>query len=195
MSKVICIGGNIGAGKSTLLDALSKVGYPILREDINLWQPIFNNCLNNPDKWYFVNQVNILLTQHDQYKKGKRILPEDCCLIVERTPECCLFFSEVARKLGLLTYEELDVFKKLYGVIGWEPDVYLFLNTPIQTCLDRIRHRGRQFESKLTRDYLNALDSYFGSKPAIFLDGTLPLDKLVKSTQDILNSLNFNAVS
>ena len=59
-----------------------------------------------------------------------------------------------------LSDDELMLFDKLYALLEPQvpvPDLVLHLVADVDTCMERIRKRQRNFEKSISRDYIRAL--------------------------------------
>ncbi|AGE57698.1 kinase protein [Acanthocystis turfacea Chlorella virus NTS-1] len=151
---VISIEGLIGAGKSTVLAALKKRGFKVVTEPIEKWT-FLKKFYDDPRKYSLALQIQILLTFAEQE------FPEDEIVFVERSPAVSRYvFANMLRSEGLMTDEATNVYSELYTKLDlWKPDVYIFLDTPVDICLKRQESRGDSY--KITKEYLADLEKYY----------------------------------
>ena len=151
---IISIEGNIGAGKSTVLKELAKKGYKVIQEPIVEWSYL-DKFYENPKKYALAFQVQILLSF------TKYSFPEDEIVIVERSPDTSRsVFAKMLAADGVLTDESIATYNTLYDQLNpWKPDLYIYLDCPIDVCLQRIRRRGDTYS--VTPEYLFELKKYY----------------------------------
>ena len=59
-----------------------------------------------------------------------------------------------------LSDEEMRIYEKVWGPLSEslpKPDLVIHLTATVDTCLSRIKQRGRSFEKSITADYLKQL--------------------------------------
>ncbi|AGE55684.1 kinase protein [Acanthocystis turfacea Chlorella virus MN0810.1] len=151
---LISIEGLIGAGKSTVLTALKERGFKVIKEPVEKWT-FLQKFYDDPKKYSLALQTQILLTFAEQE------IPGDDIVFVERSPAVSRYvFANMLRSEGLLTDEAMNVYSELYTKLGlWKPDGYIYLDTPVDVCVERQRARGDSY--KITREYLTDLDKYY----------------------------------
>lgn len=180
MPKIV-IDGNIGAGKTTQLNLLERSGHGVMREPIDQWP--LELFYSDPKRWGFLFQMIIL----DTLK-----IREDVS-IYERCPLSSLkVFWEILEKHP----EEDRAYRSYFDKIGWSPDVYIYIATPPEKCLERIRARIQEGDSSISLEYLKTLDDkymkmFYGLEcPRYIVDGTQTQEMIHKNILDIINEVH-----
>ena len=162
--EIICIEGNIGAGKSSVLEELRDRGYTVVPEPVASWSHIFPLFVTNPHRHAFVFQTQVaasLVEQHHAALSAYEWGPKDNVVFVERSFTSAGAFVSVAVDNGFISPAEETTYHNLAAAIGWTPSRYIFIATPLKTCLERIQRRGRSEEEKLTLTDLQKIGNAF----------------------------------
>jgi deoxyadenosine/deoxycytidine kinase len=183
---MILIEGNIGAGKTTVGSTLADSGeLGFIEEPTKAWQEGFaSNMLelfySDPHRWSFTFQTCAFITRAKTWQEVLAVTDHDR-VILERSIFCDRFvFAENCYRTGLMSPVEYQLYLGLWNFLVSnfcvEPDLILYLRTPAQVCLQRIRDRGRGEESDITLEYLLQLeqlhDRWLLDHPrAVVLDG------------------------
>lgn len=162
MKKYVAVAGNIGVGKSTLVSLLcERLG----------WQPFYEPEAENPyladfyqnmRLWAFQSQIFFLthrLRAHRQLIEHPNSAVQDRCVY-----EDAEIFARNLYRQGLFVERDYDSYSELYQVLTEflpPPDLIVFLRASVPTLLARIAHRGRDYERKITSDYLAQLNQLY----------------------------------
>jgi deoxyadenosine/deoxycytidine kinase len=159
--RFITVEGNIGAGKTSLATMLSHEfgGRLILEQFAD--NPFLPQFYKKPKQFAFPLELFFLAERYQQLKD------------VASSPD--LFHSQVVTdylfaKSHLfasinLTEEEMKLFKRLAQIMQTslpEPELILYLHSPVEKLLENIAGRGRSYEKDITPQYLlNIQNGYF----------------------------------
>ncbi len=164
MKRVIAVAGNIGVGKSTLVSMLCK------RLE---WQPFYEPVVENPyladfyadmHAWAFHSQIFFLtrrlrshveLSQFPESVVQDRSVYEDAEIFAHN-----LFLQGHIQPRDYRTYREL--YETAVQLLP-PPDLMIYLRASVPTLLDRISHRGRDYERSISADYLQSLNNLYES--------------------------------
>jgi thymidine kinase len=174
----ISIEGNIGSGKSTCMQHLAEVAtVPLFPEPVEDWGELLRLFYASPSEWGFAFNLKVLL---GFCEPGR--LPQ---CVVERSPLASRHvFGQVMYNRGMLSQQEWDLFKEYHAVVGWEPDVIFFIDTPAEVCMQRVAARRRPGEEAVDEEYLRQLEFQYHNMldyckvPVVRFDGTLPMAEL-----------------
>ena len=183
---MILLEGNIGAGKTTVGKALAASGvFGFLEEPTKAWREGFaSNMLelfySDTERWAFTFQICAFITRAKTWSEVLA-LTDHTRVLLERSIFCDRYvFAENCYRTGLLTASEYQLYCGLWEFLVsnycQEPDTIIYLRTPPETCLDRIKARGRPEEMGITLEYLRQLeglhDEWLLNDPrAVLLDG------------------------
>ncbi len=164
MKKFIAIAGNIGVGKSTLVKMLC--------EEMK-WDPFYEPVTENPyladfyqnmSAWGFHSQVFFLthrlrshfnLAQHPNSVVQDRSVYEDAEI-----------FAHNLYQQGNMNDRDYKMYRELYETAVQflpPPDLVIYLRASVDTLMNRINSRGRDYERKITPEYLNNLNGLYES--------------------------------
>jgi len=154
----IAVDGPIGVGKTTLVEMLARrfEGVKILEDVTNPFLPAFYE--DRPGA-AFQTELYFLLSRYKQQQDiaqrelFKRLLVADYTFPKNR------IFAYLN-----LSDDELMLFDKLYTLLEPQlavPDLVIYLTADIQTCMQRIGKRDREFERGMSEEYMSELiDAY-----------------------------------
>jgi len=158
----IAVAGNIGAGKSTLVTRLSKR----LR-----WKPYFEPVAENPylvdfygdmRRWAFHSQVFFLsyrIRSHTELLKDPRSVVQDRSVY-----EDAEVFAKNLYNEGFINERDYKTYCSLYDQFVSlldPPHLVIYLKTPVSVLKERIQKRGRDFEARITTEYLTKLSELY----------------------------------
>lgn len=167
--KIFSIEGNIGAGKSTLLEMLEKKipNCLVIQEPVMEWKNIGGGDLlaafyEEPERWCFTFEIYSMFTL---LKKLKSALTSDAdVILMERSIFSNRAFHQISYVMDKMDAKEMAVLKELYEYFKLDyPGLngVIYLDTDVETCLQRITQRGRQEENKVNYIYLKKLEEQF----------------------------------
>lgn len=164
MKKFITVAGNIGVGKSSLVRRLSHR---------LLWQPFFEPESNNPyladfyndmDAWSFHSQIFFLGHRLRVYRKLA-----DCpdSVILDRSLyEDAEIFAYNLFLNGHMSRRNYETYEALYhSILDFlpTPDLVIYLRASVNTLMERIQQRGRDYERAIDPLYLEQLNQIYES--------------------------------
>ena len=158
----MAIAGNIGVGKTTLTRLIGeKFG----------WQTFYEKVINNPylddfyadmSRWSFNLQV-FFLSRRFIDQRAISLSPDPC--IQDRSIyEDAEIFAYILHKQGYMSDRDYENYRDLFSVMTdylRKPDLILYLRASTWTLITRIRKRGRDFEKRITIDYLHELNEAY----------------------------------
>jgi len=164
MKKFITVAGNIGVGKSSLVRRLSHQ----LR-----WQPFFEPEANNPYLADFYKDMNAWSFHSQIFFLGHRLRVyrdiSDCVdsVILDRSLyEDAEIFAYNLFLNGSMTRRDYETYDAMYhSALEFlpMPDLVIYLRASVETLVDRIHHRGREYERSIDPNYLEQLNKLYES--------------------------------
>ncbi len=162
---VIVIEGGIASGKTHILEMM-RGAYICGKRVVLVKEPVREWCstphgnllkMFNEDKstHAFAFQVLAMTTLADQRHE---FCETDCIYFVERSLDSAYHvFQPILQAGGFISVPQGYVLKKLYKYLSesvTKPRGIIYLDTPIDIAFQRLRLRGKEADSTLTKDYL-----------------------------------------
>jgi deoxyadenosine/deoxycytidine kinase len=162
VKKFVAVAGNIGVGKSTLVE--------LLCEHLK-WQPFYEPVAENPylvdfyrdmRAWAFHSQIFFLthrLRAHRQLLDHPTSAIQDRSVYEDAEVFACNLYQQ-----GLIDERDYGSYRDLYQVLTEflpPPDLVIYLRASVPTLVDRIKHRGREYERQITPEYLGQLNQLY----------------------------------
>jgi deoxyadenosine/deoxycytidine kinase len=150
----IAIDGPIGVGKTSLVELLARKfqGVKIL-EDID--NPFLPDFYKNRKGAAFQTQLFFLLSRYQQQREIAQIDLFSGLVVADYT-----FAKDKIFACLNLDDSELLIYDRLYSLLSEtvpKPDLVIYLQGSIETCMKRIKKRSRSIEKGITPEYLAQL--------------------------------------
>jgi deoxyadenosine/deoxycytidine kinase len=162
VSRFVAVAGNIGVGKSTLVELLAERMQ---------WTPFFEPQSQNPyladfyqdmQEWSFQSQIFFLsrrlrahrdISDHPGPAVQDRSVYEDAEIFAHN-----LFLERNMSDRDYRTYR--DLYEVLTRFLP-PPDLVVYLRASVDTLMDRISMRGRDYEKGIQPEYLTRLNDLY----------------------------------
>ena len=162
MSRFIAVAGNMGVGKSTLTGLLAeKLG----------WKPYYEAVADNPyladfykdmERWSFHSQIFFLSRR---LYDCLRILKEPEPVIQDRSIyEDAEVFARNLYLQGHMQQKDWRTYGELYQLMKElvpPPELIIYLRASLPTLQKRVARRGRDYERKVSEEYLEQLNRLY----------------------------------
>jgi deoxyadenosine/deoxycytidine kinase len=159
---LIGIAGNIGVGKTTVTQKLA---------DSMGWDPYFESVIDNPylddfyqdmNRWSFNLQIYFL---SHRFRSQKEIIEAGRNAIQDRTIyEDVEIFARSLYEQGFMNDRDYSCYRDLfYNMVPYlpTPKIIIYLRASVDTLINRIQHRGRDFERTIDRGYIEYLNKAY----------------------------------
>jgi deoxyadenosine/deoxycytidine kinase len=162
MKKFVAIAGNIGVGKSTLVSILcQRLGWKPFYEP-EAENPYLADFYGNMRAWSFHSQIFFLT---HRLRAHRQLLDHPTSAIQDRTVyEDAEVFACNLYEQGLFDERDYHSYRELYQVLTEllpPPDLVIYLRSSVNTLLERIHHRGRDYERQISPAYLERLNRLY----------------------------------
>ncbi len=157
----LVIEGNIGAGKTTLARQIaSEYNARLVLEQFDQ-NPFLPKFYEDPDRYAFPVELAFLADRYQQLKK--QIANRD--LFQEKTVADYYFVKSLIFSKNTLKDDEYNLYRRLFEIIQQQlpiPDMYVYLHVEVDNLLRHIKKRGRSYENRISRNYLETIQKgYF----------------------------------
>jgi deoxyadenosine/deoxycytidine kinase len=172
--RFLAVDGPIGVGKTSLVDRLVRKFEAVkVLEDVE--NPFLPDFYQDKAGAAFQTQMYFLLSR---YKQQQEIVQQE---LFQRLVISDYTFQK-DRIFAYLTLgdDELALYDKLYATLEPNvpvPDLVLYLTADVDTCMARIRRRGRGFEKEISEEYMaelidayNHYFHYYNRSPLLVVD-------------------------
>ena len=162
MDKFIVIAGNIGAGKTTLVEILSnRLGFSPFYEP-HEENPYLADFYEDMESWSFHSQVYFLTRR---LKIHKELLLAEGSVVQDRSVyEDAEIFARNLFLQGDFSTRDYNVYQDLYHILASllpPPNLMVYLRASVDTLMQRIAKRGREYEAGISREYLSGLNKLY----------------------------------
>ena len=158
----VAVAGNIGVGKSSLTTLLAqRLG----------WEPFFEAVAENPyladfyadmPTWSFHSQIFFLSRRLYDYRA---LMEHPTSVLQDRTVyEDAEIFARNLHRQELMSERDWSSYWDLYSAVSTllpPPDLVVYLQASVSTLMNRIGMRGREFEQRISDEYLAQLNDLY----------------------------------
>jgi deoxyadenosine/deoxycytidine kinase len=158
----IAIAGNIGVGKSTLTGLLAEaLGWEPFYE-ANAENPYLADFYGDMQRWSFHSQVFFLGKRLEHHRQ---LLNHPSSVVQDRTVyEDAEIFARNLYDQGSMSERDYDAYRRLYQAVSAfvpPPDLIVYLQASVETLVQHIAQRGREYEAGISQDYLVQLNRLY----------------------------------
>ena len=169
MKKFIIVSGNIGSGKSSLTNLLSKrLGWKAFYEVVEN-NPYLEDFYYDMKKWSFHLQVFFL---SKRFQHHQNIVNDPSSVVQDRSIyEDVDIFAKNLYQQGLMDPRDYLNYSELFRIMVdflFPPNLIVYLKASVPTLKRRIALRGRDYEKKISRAYLEQLNLLYETWVADF---------------------------
>ncbi|MDQ0221416.1 deoxynucleoside kinase [Peribacillus cavernae] len=152
----ITVEGPIGVGKTSLAKAISEHFQFTLLKEIVDENPFIGKFYKNIDEWSFQTEMFFLCNRYKQLEDIEtQIISDNKAVVADYHIFKNLIFAQ--RTLKNRQYDKyLEIFNILTDDMP-RPNMVIYLNASLDTLLNRISKRGRDFEKNISPLYLEQL--------------------------------------
>ena len=161
--RYIAIEGVIGVGKTTLAEYLAKRfnGHSVL--ELFDENPFLESFYANQERWAFHTQLSFLASRFKQQRGMQNRDLFRSLVVSDYTFDKDRIFAHLN-----LTGDERTLYDTMFAImepVVPQPDLIVYLQSNTDRLMRNISHRGRAYEKKMKRDYIQSLveayDYYF----------------------------------
>jgi len=200
--KIYALEGNIGSGKTTIMKIISNhfKDVEFIEEPVKQWQNLggmnlLDSFYSDPKRWGFSFEFFSMLTKIESLLKAAE--SDKPIIIIERSIFSNRVFMDLSKELGKLDTMEYCMLTNVYNF--YLAHVYpqisgiIYLDTPVEECINRITRRNRGEECTIEKSYLDAIknkmDEMCNSSTMIVIriDGMYDCNRDVKRVCDDIN--------
>jgi deoxyadenosine/deoxycytidine kinase len=153
-ARYIAVEGPIGVGKTSLARRLADACDSTLIEERTDANPFLTRFYDDPPRWALTTQLGFLLARYRQQRAlmtetAGRGVVADYLFAKDR------IFAEMN-----LQGDELTLYREVLALLTEPvpvPDLVIYLEARPEVLLRRLRKRNREFERRITAQYLDAL--------------------------------------
>ncbi len=159
---ILGVCGNIGAGKSSLTSILKdRLGFEAVYEAVDT-NPYLEDFYNDMKRWSFHSQLFFLIKRFDFLKQ---VDDQGTVIVQDRT-----IYEDVeifARNLFLMNHideRDWNLYKETFTTLVDHlktPRGIVYIRCSVDKLNERIKKRGRGFESEINRSYLERLNNLY----------------------------------
>jgi deoxyadenosine/deoxycytidine kinase len=160
--RFIAVAGNIGVGKSTLVELLSnRLGWTPFYEPV-AENPYLSDFYADMTSWAFQSQIFFLTRRLSAHRA---LLDHPRSAIQDRSVyEDAEVFAYNLFLQGNMADRDYHSYRELYLVLAQflpPPDLVVYLRASVQTLVERIAQRGRDYERQIEPEYLQSLNDLY----------------------------------
>ena len=154
----LAVDGPIGVGKTTLTRLLAKkLSATLLLEDIQ--NPFLSDFYAGRKGAAFQCQLFFLLTRYQQQQQLVQRSLFDSRIVADYFPKKDRIFAHMN-----LSDPELVLYEKLWALLMEplpRPDAVIYLQATTETLVKRIRSRSRDYEKRVSEEYVDQLNKAY----------------------------------
>lgn len=192
----ISVEGNIASGKSLLLSGLQAQmpAATIHPEPVDEWAPLLKQFYEAPHEHALDMQMRVLL-DFNKIRQGAE--DHGALSIVERSPLASQHvFGMMAHNAGWLDDGQWATYKKMAGILGWEPDGIVYVEVPPEECFRRASLRPSPPGTEpASIEYFRAVDRMYETLlrftriPVRRVDGCQPPEGVLRDATEAIQTL------
>ena len=160
MEGIICVDGVVGVGKSTLGKLIAEKYGMIFFEEPVVDNPILDKFYYDRKRYSFPLQIFFLNKRFKAMKEAARI--NKC--VMDRSIYGDVIFSRMLMEDGDMTREEFELYEELlYNMLEHiqKPKLMIYLETSVDSAINKIKKRGREYELVVPREYWESLNANY----------------------------------
>ena len=151
----VTVEGPIGVGKTSLSSIVAEtLQYHLLKEIVDE-NPFLGKFYDNIEEWSFQTEMFFLCNRYKQLTDIHSILDQQRPVVADYHIFKNLIFAKRTLKLS-----EYVKYEAIYNILTADmpvPNVVIYLHATVDTLMQRIEMRGREFERLIARDYMEQL--------------------------------------
>ncbi len=155
----LAVEGPIGVGKTSLVKLLGKkLGAKMVLEEYEN-NPFLEDFYNDPERFAFQTQLFFLMNRYRQQQDLRQVDMFHNLLITDY-----MFIKDRLFASLNLNDKELSLYDTVANLLErnvLKPDMVIYLQADTQTLMRNISRRGRDFESNMSFEYLDALSQVY----------------------------------
>ena len=155
----IAIEGCIGVGKTSLSKVLGELlDAKLILEEFEE-NPFLPDFYKDPERYSFQTQLFFLLQRYRQQQDLRQVDMFQNLLVTDY-----MFVKDRLFASLNLNEKEMELYDTVANLLERniiKPDLVIYLQADTDTLMKNIEHRGRQMESDITYDYIDALSQVY----------------------------------
>jgi len=155
----LAVEGPIGVGKTSLVKLLGKkLGAKMVLEEYEN-NPFLEDFYNDPERFAFQTQLFFLMNRYRQQQDLRQVDMFHNLLITDY-----MFVKDRLFASLNLDDKELSLYDTVANLLErnvLKPDMVIYLQADTQTLMRNIARRGRDFETNMSFEYLDALGQVY----------------------------------
>jgi deoxyadenosine/deoxycytidine kinase len=159
--RYIVVEGPIGVGKTSLVEMLGEeFGSRVILEKV-AENPFLPKFYTSQAAYAFQTQMFFLLSRYQQQKELSQQELFSQSIICDY-----LFAKDKIFASVNLDEDELVLYQQIYTLLDQRiprPDLVIYLQSPSEVLLSRIKMRGRSFEREISREYIEAVNEAYNT--------------------------------